>query len=213
MKTCEWLIFFAVEPEAKPFRALTRGHEGIEVRVTGMGRRAAEAAVRQALAELRPRLVLTCGFAGALSPELKLGDIVMEADPAFPMLLDGRGATHVRFHAATTVLTSVAEKAACWKATRADAVEMESLWIRAVCKEQGIPAATIRVISDEAGKDLPLNFNRLLGPDEQLSFPKLLGHVVTNPHRIPALIRFGRETGHAARQLATFLADLTQPVR
>ena len=55
----EILVTFAVKEEMKFFP----GAPGIRRYVTGMGRDNAERAIETALEEIRPRLVLTCGFA------------------------------------------------------------------------------------------------------------------------------------------------------
>ena len=54
------LITFAVKEEMKFFA----GGEGIRRFITGMGRDNAERNVRPAIEEIKPRLVITCGFAG-----------------------------------------------------------------------------------------------------------------------------------------------------
>jgi hypothetical protein len=55
--------------------------------ITGIGRQNAEKSVREFLATHSPELVLTCGFAGGLNPDLKPGDVVFE-------LTDRRGELH-----------------------------------------------------------------------------------------------------------------------
>src|ERR1700722_17783303 len=76
------LICFALKEEAAPFRkiaadGLRRGHHA-SILLTGIGRQNAEKSLREFLATHSPKLVLTCGFAGGLNPELKLGDIIFE---------------------------------------------------------------------------------------------------------------------------------------
>src|SRR6185503_9648477 len=72
------LVCFAVKEELglcgiEAFR-------GITVLVTGMGRRNASESLRTELTSDEYRLVLTCGFAGGLNPDLSLGTILFDAD-------------------------------------------------------------------------------------------------------------------------------------
>jgi hypothetical protein len=85
---------------------------------------------------------------------------------------------------------------------------MESAAIHAVCAGQGIPCATVRVISDTAGEDLPLDFNALSKPDKNLDFGKLFLAIARSPGKIGALMELQRKTKFAAEQLAEVLAKL-----
>jgi len=84
-------------------------------------------------------------------------------------------------------------------------VEMESAAIEAVCAERGIPCATVRVISDTAKEDLPLDFNALSKPDQSLDFGKLFLTIVKSPGKIGALMALQKKTRFAAEQLAEVL--------
>ena len=72
------LVCFAVPQEAKPFRAIAEQRADIRVVVTGMGRGNAQRAAREALKQFEPRRVVTSGFAGALDPELRVGDLIFD---------------------------------------------------------------------------------------------------------------------------------------
>src|SRR5450755_2038522 len=95
------LICFALKEEAAPFRKIAVGKTGITILLTGIGRQNAEKSLREflaggasvpasrlqdaSIAQARlagtlapPDLVLTCGFAGGLNPDLKLGEVVFE---------------------------------------------------------------------------------------------------------------------------------------
>jgi adenosylhomocysteine nucleosidase len=84
-------------------------------------------------------------------------------------------------------------------------VEMESGVIRAVCRERGIPSATVRVISDSADENLPLDFNRLMDAEQNLSYVRLALALVSSPGKIPALITLQKRTRTAAKNLAKVL--------
>jgi uridine phosphorylase len=228
------LICFALKEEAAPFRKIASGKTGITILHTGIGRQNAEKSLREFLAggasvpasrehvstgqtrlartPAPPDLVLTCGFAGGLNPDLKLGDVVFEtSDETLRAKLLGAGAKPLKFFCADRIATIVAEKKKLRAETGADAVEMESAVIHAVCHERGIPCATVRVISDTATEDLPLDFNALAKPDKNLDFGKLFLAIAKSPGKIGALIELQKKTKFAAEKLADVLAKITFP--
>ena len=262
------LICFALKEEAAPFRKIAAGKADVSLLLTGIGRQNAGKSVREFLNSCRsrgdetqikeklatphvvsyePKLVLTCGFAGGLNPELKLGDVIFETSfprssrgdeaqtkignrqPAATVREHGgsaignqsepphvgcydkliaAGATSAKIFCADRIATTVAEKKKLRDETGADAVEMESAAIHAVCRERGIPCATVRVISDTAGEDLPLDFNALAKPDKNLDFGKLAWAIARSPGKIGALLELQKKTRFAAEQLAAVLAKL-----
>src|SRR5712671_1678211 len=196
------LFCFAVEQEAKFF-----SYPGMEVIITGIGRENAERRLHSALHRSAWQLVLSCGFAGGLNPYLTTGTVVFATDEdagLTPALL-AAGACPVRFHCADRVATTVEEKQALWSATGADAVEMESQIIRAICRAHEIPSATIRVISDAAHENLPLDFNVLMTAEQKLNYAKLALALMSSPRKLPAILRLQRQTQAAARNLAQVL--------
>jgi adenosylhomocysteine nucleosidase len=199
------LVCFAVKEEARFFHAPDK--HGFARVITGMGRTNAANCIRKALEELKPARVITAGFAGGLNPELTVGTVLFEEDFEFglgPNLLKW-GAYPGKFHCAKRVAVTIEEKRALWRSTGADAVEMESSVIRTICREHRIPGATIRVISDEAGEDLPLDFNALMTPTDRINYPKLAWKLVSRPRAIPQLMRFQEKTIIAARRLGEAL--------
>ena len=178
--------------------------------VTGMGARNAGRVARATLAADRPALVLTCGYAGGLNPALPPLTLVFSADAPerVATALGKLGARAGRFHCAPRVAITAAEKRVLFAETGADAVEMESGVIRRICGELGIPCVTLRVISDAANEDLPLDFNRLTTPEQNLSFAKLAWAVATAPGKISALLALGKRTSAAAGKLGAALEQL-----
>ena len=205
------LVCFAVKEEARAFQKLAGKRQNPKVILVGMGKRNAERAIRAALAEERPDLVLTCGFAGGLRPDLAMGTVVFAIDPETglePALL-AAGAKPARFHCAERVIVTAAEKQALHESTRADVVEMESEPIRAVCHQQKIPSATVRVILDTAIEDLPLDYNQVMTPDQKMSYSKLALALAKSPGKVGALLRLQKQAEAAASKLAEVLARIT----
>jgi adenosylhomocysteine nucleosidase len=203
-------VCFAVKEEAQPFRKQI-GSAAVRVVLTGMGPHNAERTIRAALAAERPRMVLSCGLAGGLRPDLAAGTVLFSADPASGLepKLRAAGANPARFHGLDHVASTAAEKRALRQSTGADAVEMESNVITAVCREQSIPSAIIRVILDTASEDLELDFNRLRTPDWQLDGRKLTLLLLRSPSTMGALLRLRKQTRAAAERLADVLMAVT----
>ena len=209
--TVSLLVTFALGNESRPFRKVVGRRADVAILETGVGQANAQAALQRALAILRPRWVITSGFAGALDPKLACGTVVFEADEELGVArqLLASGAVAARFHCATRIAVTVAEKQALRATTGMDAVEMESQVIRALCRERGIPSATVRVISDAADEELPLDFNQVLDADLRLSPIKLAGALARSPGQLAGLVRFEGRVRAAARKLAQALAALT----
>ena len=204
------LVCFAVKEEAKPFNQLVASQPQVKTLLTGIGPRNAEKAIRAAFAQQKPERVLSCGFAGGLRPELAAGTVVFSADKETglePALL-AADARPARFHCVERVATTAEQKRALWQATGADAVDMESQIICALCREQKIPSAIVRVILDTADADLPLDFNQFLTADEELDISRLTRAVLMSPGKIPALLRLQQQGKAAAEKLGQVLAGL-----
>jgi len=201
------LVCFAVKEEARFFRPQTGSQEQVETLLTGIGRHNAEKSIRTLLGQQKPRLVLSCGFAGGLRPDLAAGSVLfsVEAETGLEALLMAAGARPARFHCVDRVATTAEEKRALWQATSADAVEMESQIICECCRERTIPSGTVRVILDTAGEDLPLDFNQLMTADQRMDYPKLAVALVKSPGKVSALLRLQKQSGDAAQRLADVL--------
>ena len=83
---------------------------------------------------------------------------------------------------------------------------MESAHIRQACREVGVASLTVRVISDAAKEDLPLDFNKFMTSDQRMNFPRLMLELIKCPRTVPRLLRFQGQINHAAHVLAQALA-------
>ncbi|MBP8259254.1 MAG: hypothetical protein KA118_06285 [Verrucomicrobia bacterium] len=203
-----WLVCFALGMEARPFRAQRPAAEPVEVLVTGIGPRRARLALEGRLASAPPRAAIAAGLAGGLDPRLPRFAVLCDADPGFPRMhaWGPAGAQPGRFTTQSRVASTSAAKAQLRAETGADAVDMESEAIRDLCRQHHVPSATVRVISDLASEDIPLDFNRFLDPDGRWDWARLLAALARSPRCIAALFRFQRCNRLAARHLARVLA-------
>lgn len=204
------LVCFALKEEATPFRALAAKNPAVEILLVGIGRLNAARSIRTALAKETPALVLTCGFAGGLNPEFKLGTVIFAGgvERLYARFIS-TGAKPAEIFCADRIAITAAEKGQLRLQTGADAVEMESGAIQDACRAAHVPCATVRVISDQADEDLPLDFNALSKPDKNLDFGKLAWAIARSPGKIGGLLRLQKNTKFAARQLAAVLAEIT----
>lgn len=203
------LVCFALKEEAAPFRKRVADRADIAILITGIGRANSERAVRAFAQGNTLRRVFTCGFAGGLNPQLKTGEVVFAtSDTMLRTALFDVQAKPAVFACVDRIATTVADKNELRKRTQADAVEMESQVIESLCANWKIPCATVRVISDPANEDLPLDFNALSNPDQRLNFGKLAMTIAKSPAKIPALLRLQKQTSFAAEQLAAKLATV-----
>ena len=204
------LVCFAVKEEAKAFQKLAERAPGMQILVTGMGRRNAETSVRAGITRCKPDLVITSGFAGGLNPSLKLGDVVYDADASGALVeaLAAAGARPAKFVCVEKVASTAREKHSLRAASGADAVEMESDIIRAICRSANIPSAIVRVILDTAGEDLALDFNQFMDENQRLNTAKLAWAVARSPSKIGALLQLQKNSKAAAEKLACVLARI-----
>jgi len=142
----------------------------------GVGRKAAEHGARALIAGHRPKWIISAGFAGGLDPRLELGDIVMASAVAD---LDGREleidinvdpaalAQSPRLHigrliTVDRVIREAKEKKRLGAERQAIAVDMESMAVAEVCRQEKVRFMVVRVISDSVARELPRDIDYLV---------------------------------------------------
>jgi adenosylhomocysteine nucleosidase len=172
---------------------------------------------------------ISSGLAGALRADLSRGEVIvadrfkthkvhahprmeiLEADRELVELAAFCGAKRVAtLFSANHVLSSAKEKSLLCES--ADAVDMESFTIANEVCPWGARVVAIRAISDAASEDLPIDFNRTLSSRKAVSIPRVFSELAKKPGALPSLIRFGRNSRHAAQRLAEFLDEYVKRV-
>lgn len=196
----------------------------VYVAITGMGRDSAARTVYSfMLGELEcPDFCISAGLAGSLRPEYKPGQVLaahsvysetvpadypgheVRSDSSLLGLAAKRGAAVVpRFCTSDHVVATAEEKSSLGKI--AGAVDMESFEVLRESGGWSVKAIAVRAISDAANETLPLDFSSLLDPRGNVIGSRLAWAIARAPHKLPGLIRLGRNSRRAAKNLALFL--------
>ncbi len=189
---------------------------------TGIGREAVMAGLGGALTKDGAVAVVSAGFAGALRPDLRAGDIVLcgatladgetgryEADLD---LLDRaeraclRGGPKTLRGTGVTVPVAAADrgaKTALWERAGADVCEMEDYWAARLAADRGVPFLAVRVVLDEMTTDVS-DFTGLV--NEQGVRPwRVARYFLAHPGRLGAALRSWRQYRKARASLRHFM--------
>lgn len=191
----------------------------VAVVVTGAGRAFAQRGAEMLIHGHRPAWLISAGFGGALDPTLHRGDIVLADEvtnlegrrfaidvsvppqsPADYRVISGRLLT------VDEIIRTAAEKAELRTRTGATVVDMETSAVAALCADRGVRFLSIRVISDEAGTDLPREVVAILGRSGGLRLGAAVGAIWKRPSSVKDLLALRTHANSAADRLATFLA-------
>ena len=106
------------------------------------------------------------------------------------------------------VAITVRDKCELRAATGAAVVEMESAAVAQKARQWAVPFGCVRVVSDAAGEDLPLDFNLYRDADGRFERTRIALAALGRPLTVlPGLIRLGRHCHQAAERLGEFLAN------
>jgi adenosylhomocysteine nucleosidase len=149
--------------------------------------------------------MVSIGFCGALDPALRIGDIVISGE-----VPEELGASFVQGDVLSVdrVAITAAEKGELRASTQAAVVEMESAAVARKAREWEMPFGCVRVVSDVADENLPLDFNRYRDADGRFSRTRIALAAMGHPFTVlPGLIRLDKNCRLAAERLGEFLAN------
>lgn len=162
----EFALVVAMSREVAPLLTgiRVRHNDGVQfyelpnavVAVGGIGRKAAGRATEAVVAQYSPSVLMSAGIAGALTPDLKVGNVVrardvVDADSGVRFVTNGGQATVVT----VSSVSGPDEKralAAQWGAT---VVDMEASAVAAVAHRHGVQFAAMKSVSDELDFEMP----------------------------------------------------------
>ncbi len=195
---------------------------------TGMGAAAAERATRLILDRYTPAALISFGFAGALSPSLEAGDLVLcrelrsEGDgrevvcpdaallaAALALPLPGRSPILGSCLTVDRVVSRPEEKRALGERFQAHILEMESYWIGQACAGRGIPFLAVRAVLDGVGQRLP-PLESLTGPTGSVQWQAALRYFGRHPWDLLEVAKLARTAQAAQKELTGFMRAFLQ---
>jgi len=170
-------------------------------------RTAAEALHKHTQGELSG--YISAGYAGALTPELKVGDVMQPGHVVTPDGADcaahGRKASGGVLVSARTVAGSAAKRDLAIRHS-AKAVDMEAHAVADFARARHLPCVVIKVISDEHDSDLP-PVEQFIDANGHFKSSSFAVHMMVRPWHWRKVIRLGRDTSVASRALCEALRE------
>lgn len=214
---CETLLV-ALEREAAIVRqALPKGATHPPLAVSGIGPVRARLAARLQVAAGAGAL-FSVGFAGALCPPARAGDIVLPRavidETGNRLLVDANiherlsqalnGEFQLRYGTLCStgqVLREAAGKRALADNLDAETVDMESAAIGCVARDAGLPFAVLRVVCDGPSQGIPFCATQSIDSLGRILGARLTAALALRPWELPALISLGVANMRAANTL------------
>ncbi len=200
---------------------------------TGMGRDAAERAIRLILDRYALAAMVSFGFAGGLSNRIQAGDLVLCRELYLPGDIEGQatlcsdagllalaqkqriGGKAPSIAGCLTVdrvVSQPQEKMALGKAYPVEILEMESYWIGQACAQRSIPFLAVRAVSDSAGQNIPA-IERLTSPNGEVRRGAAFRYFLRHPASLIGVAQLVRDARLAGQHLTAFLLAFLQSYR
>ena len=193
-------------------------YDGIRIALVeaGMGFVRARRATQALIDGHSPDWILSCGFSGALLPEMKVGSIVMataildQHGQRFAIDLSAESNPEQNLFVGSlltvdAMVKTVEEKRRLARDFGAMAVDMESLAVAQIARENHRKFMAIRVISDDLSADLPPEIMSIVGPTGAVRAGAAIGALINRPGSFKELWHLRGQASAAATSLATFL--------
>jgi adenosylhomocysteine nucleosidase len=198
--------------DAKNVRGQIHGRT-VEVFHTGVGEKRCRAQIETFLRLQSFKYLISAGFAGALDPELQVGDLLLSENFSSQNLLGSAqldfGTERIFLGKLLTVpgiVDSKSERDRLASQSGAAAVDMETEFIAAACAAQQIPMLSLRAISDTPLQPFPAPPDVLFDLEKQkTNVRRLAFHLLTHPGAIRGLNAFRQRIAYARQKLTSAL--------
>jgi adenosylhomocysteine nucleosidase len=201
----EWRVS-AKEVEGHSFRFFEK--DDLVVVCGGIGPEAARRATEAVIALYAPEVVYSVGFAGALDPALKVGNVVrpqrvVNAGDGSSVHIDQGEGILVSFGSVATP----EQKASLRDSFGAQAVDMEAAAVARAAEARGAGFAVVKVISDEFDFNFP-SIERFIDSNGQFLAGRFACFTALRPWLWPQVGRLARNSNRASLALCDQLRKM-----
>jgi adenosylhomocysteine nucleosidase len=171
----------------------------------GIGAEAARRATEAVIVLYQPEVVQSVGFAGALDPTLKVGEIFSPS-----RVIDAKDGSSVETGTGCGVLVSAAiiagveQKVKLAERYGAQAVDMEAAAVARSAQARGVRFVAVKAISDESTFAMP-PLDRFVGRDGQFCETTFAARLATRPWLWSTFFQLARNSSKASRALCAEL--------
>ena len=174
----------------------------------GIGPEAARRAAEAVIVLYSPDLLYSVGYAGALDPTFKVGDVLIPAQ-----VINGSDGSRVHLSKGQGILlsqsavASVAQKSRLRESYGAQAIDMESAAVARAAEAQGVGFRAIKVISDEFNFELP-SLDRFVDREGRFREARFTLHALVRPWLWLPLVQLARNSARATQALCAELREV-----
>ena len=238
-------LLAALPQEVRPFLRLVRarrlpqgalpvwafdfaGRTGVAA-LTGMGASRAAGAAASLLEHYQPRVIISAGFGGAVTPELPPGGLVLGetfwryepetgtlqelAAPAFPVPLAEvlarlNEAGRPAFRGSVVTTAGIIHKLSQGGPLRGlvhPVLDLETSALADYARDRGLPLLAVRAVTDAAGEEIPAFIRQAAGAGKTPGAAAVLAWAARDPRRLAELASLWRRSRLAAANLALAL--------
>ena len=200
-----WLVT-EKEYDGRRFRFFENGE--VVLVCGGIGAAAARRAAEAVIAVFDPEAVCSAGFAGALDPKLKVGDLVRPStvinagDGSRTLLEYGEGIL-VSFGS----VASPVQKSKLRESFGAGTVDMEAAAVARSAQARGKKFTVVKAVSDEIDFEFPA-MEGFVDAEGKFSEGRFAWHAAIRPWLWPRVMRLARNGSRASRALCAYLRTI-----
>lgn len=207
-----------VRPLVKHWRVSDKEHEGRRIRFFengelvlicgGIGADAARRAAEAVIMLYEPGVVYSAGYAGALDPQVKVGEIIRPA-----RVVNAGDGSSVQISGGSGVLVSYPavanpeQKEKLRESYQAQAVDMEAAAVARAADARGVSFSALKVISDESDFPFPPT-DRFVDSEGRFHEMSFAWFVAIRPWLWLRVMRLARNSGRASRILCEQIRKL-----